>query len=116
MEIVGIVFAGTATDRSDEMSSFLEETLGLRRVATGGTDAAVFELADGSHFAVHGLREDGDSSRTIGFHVRDLDAAIAELRAAGIEVDDAQENERFRYAHFTAPDGKLYELVAVRSS
>jgi hypothetical protein len=36
------------------------------------------------------------------------------LRAAGIDVDDTHENERFRYAHFRAPDGKLYELVEQR--
>ena len=115
MEILGLVFAGTATERSTEMSTFVAETLGLPLAAVGGTDADFFELPDGSCFAVHGRREEGDTSRTIGFGVRDLDAAVAELRAAGIDVDDPQENERFRYAHFSAPDGKLYELVADRS-
>lgn len=114
MEILGLVFAGTATDRSAEMSAFVAGQLGLPRVATAGTTAHMFELPDGSQFAVHGPREDGDTSRTIGFRVRDLDGAVAELRAAGVEVDEPQENQRFRYAHFRAPDGKLYELVAER--
>jgi catechol 2,3-dioxygenase-like lactoylglutathione lyase family enzyme len=114
VEILGLVFAGTATERSAEMSAFVAGALGLRRVVIGGTGAHMFELPDGSHFAVHGPREEAETSRAIGFRVRDVDAAVAELRAAGIEVDDPQENERFRYAHFRAPDGKLYELVAER--
>ena len=114
MEILGLVFAGTATERSAEMSAFVAGALGLRRVVIGGTGAHMFELPDGSHFAVHGPREQGDTARTIGFRVRDLEGAVAELRAAGVEVDDPQENDRLRYAHFRAPDGKLYELVAER--
>ena len=52
----------------------------------------------------------------MGFLVKDLDAACAELRAAEVEVDDSiAANERFRYVHFRAPDGKLYELVEARS-
>jgi glyoxylase I family protein len=52
------------------------------------------------------------AERTVGFLVDDLDAAVEELRAAGIETDDeVSVNERWRYLHFRAPDGQLYELV-----
>jgi hypothetical protein len=78
VEILGLVFAGTATDHSSEMSSFVSGTLGLPRAAIGGTGAHMFELPDGSHFAVHGPREQGDTARTIGFRVRDLEGAVAE--------------------------------------
>jgi glyoxylase I family protein len=74
----------------------------------------MFELPDGSTFAVAGPRELGETSRTIGFLVADLDEAAAALQAANVELDDAAENERFRYAHFRAPDGRLYELVERR--
>ena len=48
------------------------------------------------------------------FTADDLDAAIVELRAADVEVDDTiAANERVRYVHFRAPDGRLYELVEV---
>jgi glyoxylase I family protein len=57
----------------------------------------------------------GDTARSIGFLVADLDAAIAELRAAGVEVDEPAANDRHRYAHFRAPDGRLYELVEERA-
>src|SRR4051812_15759852 len=111
MRILGLVFAGTATNRRPEMSRFVRETLGLERTEAGGVDADMFEFADGSQFAVSGPRGGGETSRTIGFLVADLDAAIAELRAAGIEAGEPAANDRQRYAQFTAPDGGLYELV-----
>jgi catechol 2,3-dioxygenase-like lactoylglutathione lyase family enzyme len=113
VDILGLVFAGTATHRRSEMARFVELTLGLRRVEEAGAD--MFVLPDGTRFAVADEREQGlGTSRTIGFLVSDLDTAVAELRAAGIEVDEPAENERHRYAHFTAPDGELYELVQER--
>lgn len=114
MQILGLVFAGTATDRRDEMTLFLTDVLGLTAASVEGASADMFELPDGSTFAVTGPRELGETSRTLGFLVADLDEALAGLQAAGVEVDDAVENERFRYAHFCAPDGHLYELVERR--
>ena len=71
-------------------------------------------LPDGSHFAIADPRGMGDTSRSIGFLVADLDEAIAELRGRGVEVGEPAANDRHRYVHFRAPDGKLYELVAER--
>jgi len=115
MEILGLVFAGSATGRREVMAAFVAETLGLPRVEVGGVSADMFALPDGSRFAVAGPREMGDTSRTIGFRVADLDAAVAELRAAGVEVDEPAANDDQRYVHFRAPDGKLYELVEQRA-
>ena len=114
MRILGRVFAGSATDRREAMARFCKEVLGLEPAPVAGADAAFFALPDGSSFAVAGPREAGETSRTIGFLVGDLDEAVAELRAAGVPVDDPAANERWRYAHFRAPDGGLYELVAGR--
>jgi glyoxylase I family protein len=96
------------------MARFVRETLGLERVQLGGVEADIFALPDGSHFAVADPRGMGDTSRSIGFQVADLDEVAAELRAAGVEVDEPAENDRQRYVHFRAPDGKLYELVEER--
>jgi catechol 2,3-dioxygenase-like lactoylglutathione lyase family enzyme len=93
------------------MARFMEETLGLRRVEIGGVEAEMFALPDGSHFAVADSRGMGDTGRSIGFRVEALDDAIAELRSVGVAVDTPVENDRWRYAHFRAPDGRLYELV-----
>ncbi len=117
MEVLGLVFAGSATHRREPMTRLVEDVLGLHRVSDAGADVDMFELPDGSRFAVADEREEGGgTSRTIGFLVADVDAAAAELRAAGVEVDDPDENDRHRYAHFVAPDGRLYELVAERGS
>ena len=79
-------------------------------------DADVFELPDGSQFAVADADGMG-AERTIGFEVEDVNDAVEELRAAGIETDDEISiNERWRYVHFRAPDGQLYELVETVST
>src|SRR5215208_6266132 len=105
MRILGLVFAGTATAQRAAMARFAQETLGLERVAVGGVEADMFALPDGSHFAVADPRGMGDTSRSIGFRIDDLDAAVAELRAAGVEVGEPAENERHRYVYFRAPTG-----------
>jgi catechol 2,3-dioxygenase-like lactoylglutathione lyase family enzyme len=114
MRILGLIYAGTATGERAAMASFVESTLGLRRVEIGWTDSDMFALPDGSHFGVADPRELGNTDRTIGFRVANLDEACADLGAAGIELDEPVENDRYRYVHFRAPDGKLYELVEDR--
>jgi catechol 2,3-dioxygenase-like lactoylglutathione lyase family enzyme len=114
MRILGLVFAGTATEERGAMAAFLSETLGLERVQVAGAEADMFALADGSHFAVADPRGMGETSRSIGFRVADLDEAVAALEAAGIETGEVAENDIGRYTHFRAPDGKLYELVEER--
>ena len=117
MEILGLVFLGSATPHRKAMTAFVEGTLGLTRVEAGTTEADMFTLPDGSGFAVSDEREEGGpTSRTVGLLVADLDTAVAELRAAGVAVDDPQQNDRYRYAHFVAPDGELYELVEERTA
>ena len=111
MEILGLVFAGTATDHRPEMAAFVRDVLALPQVDVSGASADMFELPDGSRFAISGPREMGETSRTIGFRVADLVIALAELRAAGVWTDAVAANERYRYAHFRPPDGQLYELV-----
>jgi hypothetical protein len=114
MQIKGIVFAGTATTARPQMSAFAEQVLGLTRTAVTGVEADLFDLPDGSSFAVASPDGMGDTHRSLGFLVDDLSLAADELRAAGIETDaEISGNARHRYLHFRAPDGQLYELVEV---
>lgn len=114
MQILGIVFVGTRTPQRAAMSAFVRDVLRLERLEVAGIEADLFGLPSGDAFAVSdGGAETGD--RTIGLLVADLDAAIEELHAAGVATDGVAENARWRYTHFTAPDGKLYELVEERS-
>jgi catechol 2,3-dioxygenase-like lactoylglutathione lyase family enzyme len=111
VEILGLVFVGTASAQHDTMAEFCREVLGMTIAHDAGVTGDLFELPDDSRFAVVEEWEPGVAGRTIGFLVRDVGAAAAELRAAGVATDAVQENDRQRYVHFTAPDGRLYELV-----
>jgi hypothetical protein len=50
MRILGLVFAGTATDERVEMTEFVEQTLGLKRVEIGehfrAPDGRLYELVE----------------------------------------------------------------------
>jgi glyoxylase I family protein len=115
VDILGLIFAGSSSDSRVEMAVFVEAVLGLPRAAVAGIEADLFDLPDGSRFAVASAGGMG-TERTIGFLVANVDAALAELRQAGVETDDAvTENAEYRYVHFRAPDGGLYELVERRT-
>lgn len=115
MRILGLCFAGTATDNRDAMRGFLQDVLGLTTSDVPGIEADWFDFPDGTAFAVASPGGMGETGRSIGFLVDDLDAALVELRAQGVEADDeVSENAVSRYAHFVAPDGRLYELVERR--
>lgn len=114
MRINGLAFVGTRTIARGTMTRFVQDVLGLAPIDPSGLDADLFELPDGSMLAI-APTDELNGERTVGFLVEDLDAACAELRAADVEVDASiAANERFRYVHFRAPDGKLYELVEAR--
>jgi catechol 2,3-dioxygenase-like lactoylglutathione lyase family enzyme len=116
MRILGLVFAGTSTDQRPQMVRFARETLGLEQVQIRGVEADIFQLPDGARFAVADPCGMGDTSRSIGFLVENLDQAITELRASGVDVgDDPVDNDLMRYVHFRGPDGNLYELIEQRS-
>ena len=115
MQILGLTFVGTFSPSRAAMATFVRDVLGVPSVDARGMDADLFELPDGTTLAVTGSG-DGDAGRTVGLLVDDLDAAVAELRAAGVATDDeVSSNERERYVHFWAPDGQLYELVERRT-
>jgi len=111
MRILGICFAGTSTPHREPMAQFVREVLGVPERQVDGVEADLFGLPDGSSFAVASPGGMGESARSLGFLVENLDEAVTELNAAGISTDAPASNERERYVHFTAPDGHLYELV-----
>ena len=111
MTILGLIFAGTSTEHRSLMTSFLEDTLALDRVHVDGVEADLFALPDGSTFAVASPGGMGETDRSLGFRVDDLDAVAQTLRDAGIEIDEPNTNAQEKYLHFRAPDGHIYELV-----
>ena len=111
----GLVFVGTRTPEAAAMTAFARDVLGLApRTDAEAGGAAYFDLPDGSSFAVQAVQDEEPAERTVGLQVDDLDAAVARLRAAGVATDEVSESETQRWAHFRAPDGRLYELVQQR--
>lgn len=116
MRITGITFVGTSTGVRPAMTEFVRDVLLLAPSApTAGMDADVFDLPDGSSFAVAAAIPPDEQERTVGFSVDDVHEARRALETAGVWVDDeVSENDRYLYLHFRAPDGRLYELVEAR--
>jgi glyoxylase I family protein len=110
MRVLGICFAGSSTDRRDEMKLFLSSVLGASLADVAGAAVDMFAFPDGSTFAL-GSRGEMGADRSIGFLVEDLDVALGELSAAGVETDIPATNDLYRYVHFVAPDGNVYELM-----
>jgi catechol 2,3-dioxygenase-like lactoylglutathione lyase family enzyme len=112
MDVTGLGWCGTRTDHDKELADFYEHVLGLRPVhAEPGF--RVFELPDGRHVEIFGAGYPGqdhfDTGPVVGFAVRDLPAAVNELRSAGVELLGEPGPT---WQHFRGPDGNVYELVA----
>jgi catechol 2,3-dioxygenase-like lactoylglutathione lyase family enzyme len=80
----------------------------------------VLEVPDGATVEVFGPASPNNQHLThpvAGFLVSDLDDAVRELRAAGVEIVLPMQGGQTRsWMHFRAPDGFVYELVEDRSS
>jgi len=114
VKVRGIVWLGTRTMRFDEMTAFAESVLGLQAkhredglAMYGLPGGDLFEVFDQSHSA--GGHPDGVAG---GFLVDDAGQAVAELRAAGVEVTNVESAGDYRWAYFRAPDGNLYEVTS----
>lgn len=81
MKIQGIVFAGTGTAARAQMVAFTRDVLGLTPARVTGVEADLFDLPDGSSFAVSSPQGMGATDRSLGFLVEDVEEAVRELRA-----------------------------------
>lgn len=115
MKIKGIVWLGTRTDRFEEMTAFCRNLMGLsQRMLEPGF--AVFELPNGDLFEVFGADQSMNAFMehpVAGFLVDDIVAARAEMENSGIEFLGPIEGETddYKWTHFRAPDGFVYELT-----
>ena len=78
-------------------------------------NTAVLDVPDGATVEVFGPASEYNRHLThpvAGFLVDDLDNAVDELRAAGVEIVlPVQRGGTRSWMHFRAPDGFVYELV-----
>lgn len=113
MDVLGLCWLGTHTERYRQMVAFLGTVLGLDLIHQEH-DFAVFRLPDGSKVEVFGpesvYNQHFSTGPVGGFLVPDVHAATEELRAAGVEI--VQEPGANHWAHVRGPDGRLYAVTA----
>jgi glyoxylase I family protein len=119
MRVLSLAWVGTRTTEYAATLAFFRDVLGLG-VHSLETDFAVLEVPDGATVEVFGPASPYNAHLThpvAGFLVADLDEAVAELHAAGVEIVLAPQGGGTRsWVHFRAPDGFVYELVEDRSA
>ncbi len=115
--ITGLGWVGTRTDRFTETTAFFRDVLGLP-VTYAGAHQVVFSLPGDALLEVFGPDDPDhghfDTGPVVGFFVDDIEAARGELERAGVELLGPLGGtaETGRWAHFRAPDGKVYELTS----
>ncbi len=111
MDVTGLGWCGTRTERGQELADFYEHVLQLPLVHTE-PGFWVFTLPDGRNVEVFAADSPGKDHFTtgpvVGFAVRDLDAAVAELVAAGVELLGESGPT---WQHFRGADGNVYEVT-----
>jgi predicted enzyme related to lactoylglutathione lyase len=111
MEVIGLGWSGTRTERAGELARFYQEVLGLQ-LEEREPALWAFRLADGRKVEVFGPgcagKDHMATGPVVGFAVADLPRAVEELRSAGIELlGEAGPT----WQHFRGPDGNVYELM-----
>ncbi|GLH96555.1 VOC family protein [Phytohabitans aurantiacus] len=110
MEVTGLGWLGTRTPHDVALADFYGKVLGLPLVFQE-PGFWVFRLPDGRDVEVFAPDYPGKEHFTTGpvagFAVRDLAAAVEELKAAGIELVGEPGPT---WQHFRGPDGNIYEL------
>jgi catechol 2,3-dioxygenase-like lactoylglutathione lyase family enzyme len=116
MEIKGLVWVGTATERYDATVAFFRETLGLS-VFHQSPALTVLRAPTGEWVEVFGPGHqhygEFDTGPVVEFLVDDLEAARAELEGRGVEfLHENHSWEEFIWAHFRGPDGNIYGITS----
>ena len=114
MKVRALRWLGTRTAEHDATAAFFRDVLGLP-VEHAERDFTVLRIADGATVEIFGPESEFNAHLThpvAGFLVEDLDAATAELEAAGAEIVlPRQGGDGKAWLHFRAPDGFVYELT-----
>jgi catechol 2,3-dioxygenase-like lactoylglutathione lyase family enzyme len=115
MEITGLKWLGTRTDRFPQTVSFFRDVMNLEIKETQESLTG-FELPNGDIVEVFGVDEPDHKFFTtgpvIGFGVTDIEDARRELEGAGIEfIGGIHGKSGDRWSHFYGPDGNVYEIT-----
>lgn len=114
MNVKAIVWLGTRTPQFDAMLHLYQNVMGMK-LTHQEPGFAVMDLPNGDKVELFGEQSSYNTDFThpvAGFLVDDIDAARAEMEAAGIEFFGPIERmeDGYAWSHFRAPDGFVYEL------
>lgn len=115
MKVLGLVWVGTRTDRFDNTVAFFRDVMGVPFVSDRA-DFAFGQMPNTSVMEVFGPSDRDHTDFTTGpcpeFMVEDVGAALAELRAAGVEIlGEPMVKGTDGWVHFRAPDGNVYGVT-----
>ncbi|BCX47643.1 glyoxalase [Haloferula helveola] len=113
-KVTGIGGFFFASDDPEALAEWYERHLGIRKPGKEYADGSWWQDEGPTVFGAHARDAGGggkDRSWSINFRVRDLDAMVAQLRAAGITVEvESTVYPNGRFAHLKDPDGNGIEL------
>ena len=111
--VVGIGGVFLRSPVPDTLRAWYEQHLGIPIESWGGT-VFVAEAGDATVWSIFpGETEYWPAAQQtmLNYRVRDLDAMLAQLRAAGVEVDERVEEQEFgRFGWAVDPSGNRFEL------
>ena len=115
--IGGVFFRAKDPER---LRAWYAEHLGFD-VADWGGEALTAQDGDVTVWSIFSARSEYFGNRKqqwmLNYRVRDLDAMLAQLRAAGVRVDEkTEEDENGRFAWATDPEGNRFELWEPRAA
>jgi predicted enzyme related to lactoylglutathione lyase len=119
VKVLGISWAGVKTTEFDRSRDFFARVMGLT-ISYQKTDFAVLQLPDGDKLEIFGPEgpdpepQFSRNSVVAGFWVEDFEGARAELASGGAELvgEPGGEPGGYRWQHFRAPDGKIFEVCS----
>jgi catechol 2,3-dioxygenase-like lactoylglutathione lyase family enzyme len=113
VKVKSFSWVGIGTKDFDRSIRFFRDLLGLD-VWVQGDNQAILKTASGQQLEIFGRDEREkqlSAAPVVAFEVDELDAAIEELRAAGIElIGDVGRWEGFAWQYFRSPDGHIFEI------
>jgi predicted enzyme related to lactoylglutathione lyase len=116
MQIKGLVWVGTATERFAETAAFFRDVLGLSEFQSSET-LCILTLSGGEWVEVFGPGHEHfaefDHGPVVEFQVDDVPSARAELEARGVEFLHPDHSwGEYTWAHFRGPDGNIYGITS----
>jgi predicted enzyme related to lactoylglutathione lyase len=119
MKILGISWVGVKTSEFDRSRDFFSQVMGIP-ISYQKADFVVLQLPDGDKLEFFGPEgpdhelQFSNNSVVAGFWVEDFESAREELARGGAELvgEPAGEPGGYRWQHFRAPDGKVFEVCS----